>query len=290
MNSQEIAEVMHARLLPRLSGNDYNLLPSPAAQVANSKSYEPIFPWGYHKHSFFEWCWCVENHSFLKIQDTVYRLEEGDFCLLPPSLLHSDVYVPALNSFKLLSCSYREEILSARLHTYIPVNHLPFTSEILVSAPPIIPSLLTALQTEMHSNYNYREEICYSLVATLLKYMLRSFEEYLHRDEEMWITGNLTVRVKEYLQQHYHRPLTQTEIAKRLRVSRNYLATTYKQQTGKTIGQDLTQIRLLHAKKLLLEEQLPVKDIAKMVGFTSAEHFSRMFLRYEGITPGKYGK
>jgi len=46
--------------------------------------------------------------------------------------------------------------------------------------------------------------------------------------------------------------------------------------------------RLKLAKKLLIEEQLSVKETAYAVGFSSANYFIRIFKEYEHLTPRQF--
>lgn len=290
MNEQLVIDVLHRQLLPRISRGDFRLLPSADAAIPHSKNYQPIFPYPVHSHPFFEWVWCVENHAFLKIKEQVYRLEEGDFCLLPPGEMHADVYIPSLNAYQVLWCSYRQETINAHMHTYESVDHLQHTAGIFAVAPPFALSLLGNLQYELKTEQNYREPVCRALVSTLVHLMLRAFESSLQLQEQKHFSGKVSLKAHAYLNQHFSKPVTLTDVARALHISRNYLATLYKQETGKTIGQMLTEIRLEQAKKYLLETQLSVQTIAKAVGYATPEHFSRVFHKHEGVAPGRYGK
>ena len=117
--------------------------------------------------------------------------------------------------------------------------------------------------------------------------MLRAFEDV--DDSGDFIPGKIAVRINHYLNEHFNKPLSLARIARALHVSRNYLATLYKQETGITIGQALRRIRLEHAKKMLLETDLSAQQVARAVGYASPEHFSRIFQRQEGVPPGRYG-
>jgi len=290
MNEQQIIEVMQRQLLPRILHNDFRLLPSADAVIPHGKNYQPIFPYPVHSHSFFEWIWCVENQAFLKIQDQVYRLEAGDFCLLPPGEMHADVYIPSLNQYRVLWCSYQEETIHASIHHYTPVNHLQCAAKIIAPAPSFAPSLLGTLQYELKNEQAYREPLCATLVSALAHLMLRAFEMSLQHEDQKYFPGKISIKVDDYLNQYFRKSLSLEDIARALHVSRNYLATLYKQETGTTIGHTLKHIRLEHAKRLLLETHLSVQEISKAVGYANAEHFSRVFGQQEGVSPGRYGK
>lgn len=93
-----------------------------------------------------------------------------------------------------------------------------------------------------------------------------------------------------YLHSNYAKDISLQDIAKDIHLSRNYLATVFKQETGKTIGEALTIIRLERSKLLLAEGRLSINEIAKEIGYHSSEHFCRIFRRYEKIAPSRYGK
>lgn len=61
----------------------------------------------------------------------------------------------------------------------------------------------------------------------------------------------------------------------------------FKQVTGQTFIDYLTHYRLTQAKKLLLETDEKINDIAVKVGY-QPPYFNRLFKKNEGITPGQY--
>lgn len=62
----------------------------------------------------------------------------------------------------------------------------------------------------------------------------------------------------------------------------------FKEATGKTPHDHLTDIRMFAARKKLDENQLSISEIAYDCGFQSVSHFQVLFKKYYGITPGKY--
>ncbi|WP_282937502.1 helix-turn-helix domain-containing protein [Paenibacillus sp. RC67] len=68
----------------------------------------------------------------------------------------------------------------------------------------------------------------------------------------------------------------------------SYLSKLFKEQTGEGLLDYINKYRIDQAKRLIRENQVPVSDTAKQVGFNEAATFIRVFKRYEGITPGKY--
>lgn len=290
MNHDLIIELIQQQLVPRIARRKFRTLPATEQIVPASKHFEPIFPYKLHSHSFFEWVWCVENQAFLQTRKNVYSLESGDFCLLPPGEMHVEMYYPAQKEYKVLWFAYQNETIGAHLHDYSPVGHLENIAGFSAPAPPYTNSILGALQHESKTHLPYRDQINIDLIDALTHLTLRAFETAPGGGQKEFIPGKVAIKVNHYLSQHFSEPLTLADVARALFVSRNYLATLYKQETGTTIGKRLTETRLERAKQYLLESQLSVQQIAAAVGFVTPEHFSRVFRQREGTTPGKYGK
>lgn len=71
-------------------------------------------------------------------------------------------------------------------------------------------------------------------------------------------------------------------------VSQRQLQRLFKTHIGKTPTQYLAELRLDHARVLLLETDASVGEIAQSCGFESATHFSKRFRRTFGMSPFKF--
>ena len=75
------------------------------------------------------------------------------------------------------------------------------------------------------------------------------------------------------------------DIAKAAGVSRRTLQLRYRSVLGRTVHEDLAQTRLNTARKLILETNLPIKEIALRTGFQNSIYLSKVFRRELDITP-----
>ncbi|WP_249728194.1 helix-turn-helix domain-containing protein, partial [Bacillus paralicheniformis] len=64
-----------------------------------------------------------------------------------------------------------------------------------------------------------------------------------------------------------------------------YLASIFKKKTGYSVIDYLIQIRLDIAANLLVETDATLKEIAENVGYNDPYNLSRLFKKYEGVTP-----
>ncbi|MGO4546261.1 helix-turn-helix domain-containing protein [Paenibacillus sp. 2TAB23] len=93
----------------------------------------------------------------------------------------------------------------------------------------------------------------------------------------------------EQMERQYSDPELNTDvIAQQLGISRDYLRHLFKEETGKTVLDQLTDIRMERARKLLDEGKLKVYEIAERVGFRNGQYFSQVFRKAAGMTPLEY--
>jgi AraC-like DNA-binding protein len=76
-------------------------------------------------------------------------------------------------------------------------------------------------------------------------------------------------------------------MARRLGLSRCYLATFLRKRAGKTPQELLALYRMSKARELLSSTTLPIYEIAEAVGYPDPMSFSRAFRRWSGMTPSE---
>lgn len=95
-------------------------------------------------------------------------------------------------------------------------------------------------------------------------------------------------RMIDYMKQHLSEPIGIPEIAESIGISSSLASQVFKQETGETIYNYLTQVRVDRAAELLLKTDSRISDIAVMVGYQHENSFIRIFRKFKDITPGKY--
>lgn len=92
-----------------------------------------------------------------------------------------------------------------------------------------------------------------------------------------------------YINAHFSEPLTLELLAKNSFVSVNQLCKIFKNYFGTTVAKYIVSKRISEAKKLLSAGK-SVSDTALSCGFPDYANFIRVFKKFVGISPGKYGK
>ncbi len=102
------------------------------------------------------------------------------------------------------------------------------------------------------------------------------------------ISGILSI-IKEIDHCHsYHK--TVEEMAKSVHYSYDYFRHKFKEVTGKSPLQYITDSKMDHACRMLAEKDLNCTEIAYLLGFSSSSEFSKSFKKKTGVSPSQYRK
>jgi AraC-like DNA-binding protein len=95
-------------------------------------------------------------------------------------------------------------------------------------------------------------------------------------------------RVLDFLSAHLSDDPTVAELARECGLSSGYFSRAFRRTTGVTPHQWLIRKRVERARQLLLGDGLGLSDIALVCGFVDQSHFSRVFTKLEGDSPGRW--
>ena len=90
------------------------------------------------------------------------------------------------------------------------------------------------------------------------------------------------------INEEFSKGLGLEDLANKLHLSKNYLCSLFKEETGFTFCQYLNTLKTNKAKKLLLEDKKTLEYISYECGFSSQPHFTMTFKKYTGKTPKEY--
>jgi len=97
--------------------------------------------------------------------------------------------------------------------------------------------------------------------------------------------AQLANQFRERLLAQFRQEHRVAEYAAQLHVSPNHLNKAVKASTGKSPGRWIDETIILEAKVLLHHSHRSVADVAAEVGLLDASYFSRLFKKYESLTP-----
>lgn len=95
-------------------------------------------------------------------------------------------------------------------------------------------------------------------------------------------------KVVAFINKKYTDNITLDEIASYAAMNPSAFCRYFKDNTGKTLKQYITDMRIGYACKLLADDRFNISEISIECGFESAVHFNRCFKGVTGVTPTEY--
>lgn len=95
-------------------------------------------------------------------------------------------------------------------------------------------------------------------------------------------------KTMEYINTNFDKVITLGEVARLATMSEVSFSRFFKQRTGNTFVDSLTEIRLGHASRMLIDTPKPIAEIAYHCGFNNISHFNRTFKKRKGSTPKEF--
>ena len=95
-------------------------------------------------------------------------------------------------------------------------------------------------------------------------------------------------RARQFIEAHYQEDLSLASVAKEVHISTFYFCKRFKRATGLNFTHYLSRLRVEKAKKLLLNRNYRVSEVAYGVGFQSLSCFNSVFKRIVGESPTDY--
>lgn len=135
------------------------------------------------------------------------------------------------------------------------------------------------------SAFETNRELCIWTVNFLsdMRRYVRSRYQFHYPDEIQ--------RALDYLRDHYYRTdLTLYEVASQVGFSEKYFSSLFGREVGVSFSGYLKKIRIEHAKHMLAETDMKLKEICDAVGYNSVEYFIRVFSTGTGMSPSAYRK
>lgn len=92
--------------------------------------------------------------------------------------------------------------------------------------------------------------------------------------------------MKDFIHKNYSKDyLSVKDIGEHAQLSTAYACTLFKNETGQTLNQYLTDYRIERAKQLLGDPRYKISEISSKVGYTDGNYFTKSFKKSVGLSP-----
>lgn len=122
--------------------------------------------------------------------------------------------------------------------------------------------------------------------AKIIKLLILIFEQFNEKDIEEDLSKTPET-IKKFLDENYHKNLKIEEISKIIGINQNKLRKEFKEQYQTTIVNYISELRMLKAKKMIVNNRIMIKEIAIECGYEYVQNFTRAFKKKFGVSPEK---
>lgn len=222
------------------------------------------------------------------------HLKESQFALFREDK-NETIFFDKGNEFRIFDTAYSQELIKGLLTTFPSLNDFvvkPANSK----KPPLIHSFASGSMIEIvydilkcpHDGNlrklyfeNKVNDFLFELVVQSLK--TKSTDVGLTESE-----NSAVLKAKEIIMHDLKSHVTIQEISKQVGLNEFKLKAGFKHLFGLGIFESLLEARMREAKRLLLETDKPIKEIASLIGYNHLTNFIAAFRNSFGQTPGHF--
>jgi len=99
---------------------------------------------------------------------------------------------------------------------------------------------------------------------------------------------DIIYKAVSYLRANYMYEISLEQVAGEVHLSPAYFSKLFKNEMKCTFSEYLSALRIEYSKELLLDEDLPLVEVAGLVGFKDQSYFSKVFKKLVGVSPGEF--
>jgi AraC-like DNA-binding protein len=163
-------------------------------------------------------------------------------------------------------------------------------SYVVLKDPNEIYHTLKNLVLELDKKESEKEIMIQLHLAQLLIQIARMVDEEKEKKSEQQQANVYVKKTIEYLHHNYDRDIQVKDISQMVNLHPGYLHRVFKKQTGLTVMEYLTTLRMEKAKMLLADTDIPIVEISYYIGINSRQYFSLLFKKHTNTTPAEYRK
>jgi AraC-like DNA-binding protein len=260
-----------------------------------------IFSSVYHFHPEYELKYVVSGRGKRFLGSSVENFMEGDLVLVGPNIPHYWKNDPVLDDSDIKSSAYLIMFPETCLgNGFFSLQEMHPVKELLLKARGgicfpgakngSIPDKINLLMScEGPPRIILFLEILAGLAESVSKplFTVESTTQPSFLNQSSISIARLK-KVHEYVIENFRNPISIGDVAGVAGMTDHAFCKYFRKSTKKTFMTFLYELRVCHAKKLLMEGDFPVADICFASGFENLSCFNRRFKEITGKTPTQY--
>ncbi|WP_236979059.1 AraC family transcriptional regulator [Membranihabitans maritimus] len=265
---------------------------------------ENIYPFLYnywHYHPEVELTYIRKSSGTRLAGDSIDRFTDGDLILLGANLPHmwrnDDIYFEKENGYHIeaVAIHFKEDFWGSEFLNIPENRHI---KELLAKSKRGY-----KIEGKTHDIIVQKMEEILKLKGTKRVIQLLDMLDILaYSKEKKYLSSQGFIddykvdpndkinEIYQYTLSNFKNGITIDEVAQHVHISPNYFCRYFKKRTSKTFIEFVTELRVGHACKLLLEGNLSISQICYESGFNNLSNFNRKFKELIGQSPSDYFK
>lgn len=158
--------------------------------------------------------------------------------------------------------------------------------DVYAAASPALPECLAL--AELLAGGKEDPATCGETAALLSAILVKTMAPVLFPDERQEVS--VSRRMQAYIDSHLYEDLHLDGLAVQFGYAKMHLIRLFRDEIGITPMQYVLRQRMDAACKMLTGTVMPVAEIAGMLHYSSAQHFTAAFRKHTGVTPAVYRK
>ena len=265
-------------------------LPRALVDAATLRDLPVKYHFGTHLHHSVEIVLCRKGSFVITAQNTRLQVNPGEYLAVFPNVLHTadvvsedDCQVLQIN-FHCGSVPTRGT--GAEEDTFLLELALEKRRMMSGVVTPQLNACAEGIKDEMESDGVGKEHMLSCYIRQLVILMSRDLN--LNSDVPPAQNRHL-IRATMFVGEHYNEKITVAQVAAEVGVSPRYLTRLFQEQLGIGVAAYITNVRVSRSIDfMLMNPGYPHSQLALDMGFSSQQHFSRVFKEKMGVHPGQY--
>ena len=234
-----------------------------------------------HAHNHTELFYIVSGKGQFLIEDQVFPVGVNNLVIINPNVIHTEDSLDA-QPLEYIVLGIDGIELSTGEDTngqFCILDHYESKD---------ISSCLRSILREMAIKHTGYEDICQAYTEILIIRLMRHTALAVQPEQQSISSNRQCAAVRRYIDMHFKEPLTLEQLSEEAHMNKYYLSHTFKREYGISPINYMISRRLNESKYLLTETDLPMSQIAQLLGFSSSSYFSQAFRKTQGVSPMEF--
>ncbi len=232
-----------------------------------------------HFHDYFELEIIVSGKTDYTLNNEKINGDSGSVFLLSYYDYHC---FTALTDIQIINIRFNNRFLSKELTELIAASrHIHCKLE--KNSLDYIVGRIARLKEYINSSDGLKKILAGAIATEIIAFIVDMSDLSLDKKSQKTIN-----KIVNYTQSNFEKNITLKDIAEKFAITPNYLGFLFKNTMGISFTKYLANLRLEYACNLLVDTDLPTKEIAGRCGYNSNAYFLAAFKRTFNKTPTEY--